>query len=77
MDEGKGDFMNEIQPDGLSAQQLFEDASGMTYDDFLLLPGYIDFTPEEVELTSSLTKKLTLKVNISFLVGFLSLTKTF
>ncbi|XP_048462607.1 inosine-5'-monophosphate dehydrogenase 2-like [Rhincodon typus] len=29
--------------------------------DFLILPGYIDFTSDEVDLTSALTKKITLK----------------
>jgi IMP dehydrogenase len=29
--------------------------------DFLLLPGYIDFTADEVDLASPLTKKLSLK----------------
>lgn len=29
--------------------------------DFLLLPGYIDFTADEVNLTSPLTKKISLK----------------
>ena len=34
---------------------------GMTYNDFILLPGFIDFVPEEVDLTSALTKKITLR----------------
>lgn len=29
--------------------------------DFLILPGYIDFTAEEVDLSSPLTKKITLR----------------
>ena len=29
--------------------------------DFLILPGYIDFTAEEVDLTSPLTKKIRLR----------------
>lgn len=32
-----------------------------TYSDFIILPGYIDFTADEVELSSPLTKKITLK----------------
>jgi len=52
----------ETPTDGLSARQLFDEGvGGMTYDDFLLLPGFIDFTPPEVDLASNLTKKLTLK----------------
>ena len=38
----------------------------MTYDDFLLLPGYINFTPDQVDLSSNLTKKITIKVNKFF-----------
>ena len=34
---------------------------GLTYNDFILLPGYIDFVPEECDLTSALTKKITLR----------------
>ena len=34
---------------------------GLTYNDFIILPGYIDFSPREVELTSALSKKITLK----------------
>lgn len=48
--------------DGLSAVQLFGRGDGMTYDDFLVLPGYIDFSPEQVDLTSPLTKRL--KINV-------------
>lgn len=31
------------------------------FSDFLILPGFIDFASEEVELSSPLTKKITLK----------------
>jgi IMP dehydrogenase len=34
---------------------------GLTYNDFIILPGYIDFSPEDVDITSALTKKITLK----------------
>ncbi|XP_073967171.1 inosine-5'-monophosphate dehydrogenase ras [Choristoneura fumiferana] len=47
--------------DGLSAREMFGNSEGLTYNDFLLLPGYIDFTAEEVDLTSPLTKKINLK----------------
>ncbi|XP_053939226.1 inosine-5'-monophosphate dehydrogenase 1 isoform X10 [Cuculus canorus] len=49
-----------VPEDGLSAQQLLS-ADGLSYDDFLILPGFIDFTADEVDLTSALTRKLTLK----------------
>uniref|UniRef100_A0A6Q2X547 Inosine-5'-monophosphate dehydrogenase n=1 Tax=Esox lucius TaxID=8010 RepID=A0A6Q2X547_ESOLU len=50
-----------VPEDGLSAQQLFSIGDGLTYNDFLILPGFIDFTSDEVDLTSALTKKITLK----------------
>ncbi len=34
---------------------------GLTYNDFIILPGYIDFTPSEVDITSALTRKIRLK----------------
>ncbi|XP_011937013.1 PREDICTED: inosine-5'-monophosphate dehydrogenase 1-like isoform X2 [Cercocebus atys] len=50
-----------VPEDGLTAQQLFASADGLTYDDFLILPGFIDFLTGEVDLTSALTRKITLK----------------
>lgn len=50
-----------VPEDGLSANQLFVSGEGLTYDDFLILPGYIDFTADIVDLTSALTRKITLK----------------
>ncbi|XP_075539279.1 inosine-5'-monophosphate dehydrogenase 1-like [Dermacentor variabilis] len=51
-----------FQEDGLTAQQLLGSGDGLTYDDFLILPGYIDFAAECVDLTSKLTKRITLEV---------------
>uniref|UniRef100_A0A8C5QJU2 Inosine-5'-monophosphate dehydrogenase n=1 Tax=Leptobrachium leishanense TaxID=445787 RepID=A0A8C5QJU2_9ANUR len=50
-----------VPDDGLTGQQLFGAGEGLTYNDFLILPGYIDFTADQVDLTSALTKKITLK----------------
>ncbi|XP_077371829.1 inosine-5'-monophosphate dehydrogenase 1a isoform X4 [Festucalex cinctus] len=50
-----------IPEDGLTAQQLFAIGDGLTYNDFVILPGFIDFTSDEVDLTSALTRKITLK----------------
>lgn len=54
------DNTNDLK-DGLSISELFATRDGLTYNDFLILPGYIDFTAEEVDLSSPLTKKITLK----------------
>ncbi|CAG8461248.1 7508_t:CDS:2 [Paraglomus brasilianum] len=49
--------------DGLSAEELFDlrKSGGLTYNDFLVLPGYIDFPASEVELESKITRNITLK----------------
>jgi len=50
-----------VPEDGITAAQLLAGGDGLTYNDFILLPGYIDFVPEECDLTSALTKKITLR----------------
>ncbi|CAO1439269.1 unnamed protein product [Diamesa serratosioi] len=47
--------------DGLAINELFEKGEGLTYNDFIILPGYIDFTADDVDLCSPLTKNLMLK----------------
>lgn len=47
--------------DGLSGEELFSMQIGLTYRDFLVLPGFIDFHPSEVELETRLTRKIRLK----------------
>lgn len=49
--------------DGLSVHELMDSnvRGGMTYNDFLVLPGKIDFPSSVVSLESKLTKKITLK----------------
>ena len=54
--------------DGLSAKELIGGGTGITYDDFLVLPGYIDFPAEEVGLKARLTKKI--QLNCPFMGGF-------
>ncbi|KAK0090379.1 hypothetical protein PV326_004152, partial [Microctonus aethiopoides] len=51
-----------LPDDGLSAAQLFGSGEGLTYNDFIILPGYIDFIAESVDLKSNLTRKISLKV---------------
>eukprot|EP00040_Diaphanoeca_grandis_P022055 m.118004 g.118004 ORF g.118004 m.118004 type:complete len:557 (-) comp28625_c2_seq1:48-1718(-) len=50
-----------VPDDGLTAMDMMNSGVGLTYDDFLLLPGYIDFGAEVVRLESALTKRITLK----------------
>ena len=49
--------------DGISIQDLMDETKtgGLTYNDFLLLPGYIGFPAINVDLTSKLTRNITLK----------------
>lgn len=49
--------------DGLSVEELLDEqwSGGLTYNDFLILPGYIDFPAHEASLESKITKKITLK----------------
>lgn len=48
--------------DGFSAEEIFTHHIGRAYNDFIILPGYIDFSPDDVVLQSRLTKNITLKV---------------
>lgn len=49
--------------DGLDIHELMDTAKhgGLTYNDFLVLPGYIGFPASEVALDSAITKRITLK----------------
>lgn len=49
--------------DGLSIRDLMDSKlqGGLTYNDFLLLPGYIGFPASEVTLDSPITKRISLK----------------
>lgn len=49
--------------DGLSVRQLIDSTNfgGLTYNDFLILPGFINFPSSAVSLDVNLTKKITLK----------------
>ena len=46
---------------GLSAEEVFQQKYGYTYDDLILLPGHIDFTVDQVNLTSHFSRNITLK----------------
>ena len=49
--------------DGLDLHELMDTTKhgGLTYNDFLLMPGYIGFPASEVVLDSPITKRITLK----------------
>ncbi|CAF0963836.1 unnamed protein product [Adineta ricciae] len=47
--------------DGLTIKDLFQNHDGLTYNDFIVLPGYIDFSSDNVSLTSKLTKTITIQ----------------
>ncbi len=49
------------QGNGLGAAELFED-SGLTYDDFILLPGYIECALGDVSLESRLTREIIVRM---------------
>ncbi|ORY75933.1 IMP dehydrogenase [Leucosporidium creatinivorum] len=51
------------QPDGLSLRSLVDSQAhgGLTYNDFLVLPGHINFPASDVSLESRITKKTVLK----------------
>jgi len=46
---------------GFSAEAFFENRGGLTYSDFILLPGHIDFGADEVDLETRLTRNIKLK----------------
>lgn len=47
--------------DGYSAKEIFNSKFGYTYNDLILLPGYIDFGLENVNLETYITKNIKLK----------------
>ena len=48
---------------GVDAEMLFAGV-GVTYDDFLMLPGYIDFALGDVSLETKLTREITIKIPV-------------
>ena len=47
--------------DGLSAKELFTAGKGLTYDDFIVLPGYIDFQASDVDFETRVTRNINIK----------------
>ena len=55
--------LNDPVSDGLNAEDLMNPSisGGLTYNDFLILPGYVDFGADLVNLETKITKKITIK----------------
>lgn len=47
--------------DGFSAEEIFTTPTGYAYNDFIILPGYIDFAPDDVILETNLTRNIKIK----------------
>lgn len=52
---------NYLLNDGVTAEELFSSPVGLTYKDFLVLPGYIDFNPSDVDLETKISRNITIK----------------
>ena len=50
--------------DGITAKDLFSHREGVTYKDFLILPGYIDFAPGEVSLKTKVSRNIELSLPV-------------
>ncbi|MHC4183961.1 MAG: IMP dehydrogenase, partial [Planctomycetota bacterium] len=46
---------------GFSAEGFFADGGGLTYSDFILLPGQIGFSASDVDLETNITRNLKIK----------------
>jgi IMP dehydrogenase len=56
-------LLNQGTTDGLSANDLFDEkvSGGLTYNDFLILPGFIDFPADIVKIETNVTKRFKIK----------------
>ncbi len=50
--------------DGLDGKSFFEGGHGLTYEDFIILPGHIDFGVDDVSLETRFSRRITLKAPI-------------
>lgn len=62
MASANGNVDNTLNEDGLTIKELFAQKHGLTYDDIIILPGHIGFGVDSVELTTKITKNITLSV---------------
>jgi IMP dehydrogenase len=50
-----------MHSDGEPASTLFDRGEGLTYNDFIVLPGHIDFAANDVDLSTHVTRRIPLK----------------
>ena len=48
--------MNNYDNDGCSIDEIFNDKIGYSYDDIIILPGYINFSVKDIVLKTQITK---------------------
>ena len=48
--------------DGFTAENIFSQSTGYTYNDIILLPGFFDFDKNDVDLTTKLTNNISLHI---------------
>eukprot|EP00127_Corallochytrium_limacisporum_P001366 Clim_evm5s54 gene=Clim_evmTU5s54 len=53
--------INKDLRDGLSADEMFGKGVSLTYNDIMILPGYIDFPASAVDLTTKLSRNIKMK----------------
>ena len=52
----------EIGGNGFEAKDIFNQVIGYTYNDIILMPGYLDFAAGDVDLRTRLTRNLSLNL---------------
>lgn len=59
----RNELQEEEERDGLSAEEMMDGKifGGLTYNDFIMLPGFIDFLASDVELGTQFTRSIRLK----------------
>ena len=51
-----------MSKDGFTAEEVFNQYIGYTFNDIIILPGFFDFDSNEVNLRTQLTKKISLNL---------------
>jgi len=53
--------LDQHEADGFTLEQLVAEQPGLTYDDFLMLPGHIYFSPQDVNTHTRITRNIRLR----------------